>query len=346
MDKRGIHVLTGTSVEDVALEGKGIRLYVTGDKCVNADHVIVATGIEPNTDLAKDSCLELDPVNGGFLVNAEMQSMTGLYAAGDCASFYDCVVGRRREEHHNYALATGQIAGENMAGRNNRLNVQPYFWCHLAPDYEIEGAGIVDTKYPTVGVFPKSEPESLKMEENEDDVDDDKDENEDQSVSQLAHSRNIRPSYLDAQKKDTKKKETAPKDLDKNNAKGGDADGKMEEISTKTTPKETKEAMDKKKDEGAGEGDPNYDRVEDDTDVDNTLANQNFEKGVIYYLNDKQEIIGVLTLNLPGMTAHMQELIKQKKTYDDINEVTQSFDLHKKDPKKNIRKLGLKKKKH
>ncbi|CAF4676162.1 unnamed protein product, partial [Rotaria magnacalcarata] len=69
---------------------------------VTTDHVIVAVGIEPNTDLAESAGLEIDPDQGGFLVNAELQARHNIWVAGDAASFYDIKLGRRRVEHYDH----------------------------------------------------------------------------------------------------------------------------------------------------------------------------------------------------------------------------------------------------
>lgn len=49
-------------------------------KQVKADQVIVAVGVEPNTQLAEVSDLEVDKEEGGFVVNAELEARTNLYS--------------------------------------------------------------------------------------------------------------------------------------------------------------------------------------------------------------------------------------------------------------------------
>lgn len=73
-------------------------------------------GVDPNTELSDPSSLEIDPEIGGFLVNAELQARTDLWVAGDAACFYDVNLGRRRVEHHDHAVVSGRLAGENMTG--------------------------------------------------------------------------------------------------------------------------------------------------------------------------------------------------------------------------------------
>lgn len=42
--------------------------------------MIVAVGVDPNTDLAENSGLEVEPHCGGYLVNAELEARSNLYA--------------------------------------------------------------------------------------------------------------------------------------------------------------------------------------------------------------------------------------------------------------------------
>ena len=42
---------------------------------------------------------------------------SNIWVAGDAACFDDPQLGRRRVEHHDHAVVSGRLAGENMAGR-------------------------------------------------------------------------------------------------------------------------------------------------------------------------------------------------------------------------------------
>lgn len=78
------------------------------------------------------------------------------FKAGDCACFYDTKFGRRRVEHHDHAVVTGRLAGENMTGAAKPYTHQSMFWSDLGPDVGYEAIGIVDSSLPTVGVFAKA----------------------------------------------------------------------------------------------------------------------------------------------------------------------------------------------
>lgn len=86
-----------------------------------------------------------------------------MFQAGDCACFYDASLGRRRIEHHDNAVVSGRLAGENMTGAAKPYLHQSMFWSDLGPDVGYEAIGIIDPSLPTVGVFAKaSEKDSPK----------------------------------------------------------------------------------------------------------------------------------------------------------------------------------------
>lgn len=90
---------------------------------MDVDQVVIAVGVQPNTELAKTSRLETEPKIGGFLVNAELEARSDLWVAGDAACFYDVKLGRRRVEHHDHAVTSGRLAGENMTGAGESVNL-------------------------------------------------------------------------------------------------------------------------------------------------------------------------------------------------------------------------------
>ena len=59
-------------------------------------------------------------------------------------------------EHHDHAVVSGRLAGENMTGAKKPYTHQSMFWSDLGPDVGYEAIGVVDSKLPTVGVFAKA----------------------------------------------------------------------------------------------------------------------------------------------------------------------------------------------
>lgn len=175
MRKAGIRVIPGTNVVGVETRPAGdheqqssaIELKLSNGKVVEADHVLIAIGIEPNVELASSAGLELDPERGGLVTNAQLHVCKGVYAAGDLISFHDPSLGvRRRLEHYDHAILTGRLAGSNMVVSANgpsppalttrKYGVQSMFWSDLGPEIGYEAVGLVDAKLTTVGVWAEA----------------------------------------------------------------------------------------------------------------------------------------------------------------------------------------------
>ncbi|KAF4030560.1 Apoptosis-inducing factor [Phytophthora infestans] len=104
--------------------------------------------------------LERDEKNGGLVVNAQLEAVSGLFVAGNAASYYDPYLGRRRVDRYDHAVNSGLTAGRNMArslhgaGKMKTYRHQPLFRSHLpGVGVLIEGIGEVDSSLRTVGVW-------------------------------------------------------------------------------------------------------------------------------------------------------------------------------------------------
>lgn len=154
--KEGVNVIPNSTVEHVSFKDNQVNLRLNSGEELQADRVIVAVGLEPNVELANVAGLEVDPILGGFHVNSELQAKSNIWVAGDAACFYDPNLGRRRVEHHDHAVVSGRLAGENMTGAGKPYWHQSMFWSDLGPDVGYEAIGLVDSVLPTVGVWAKA----------------------------------------------------------------------------------------------------------------------------------------------------------------------------------------------
>lgn len=113
----GVNILPESQIVNVEIfNGNQLKLSLSNGNSLVVDFAIQAIGSMPNTKLAESAALETDTNLGGFVVNAELEARSNLYAAGDAACFYDPKFGRRRVEHHDHAVVSGRLAGENMVG--------------------------------------------------------------------------------------------------------------------------------------------------------------------------------------------------------------------------------------
>ncbi|CAH0718902.1 unnamed protein product, partial [Brenthis ino] len=151
----GVTVIPKIQVYDAFETPDGrVELTLSNGSSLVTDYVLVAVGTEPRDELAEPSFLELDPVNGGFLVNTELEARTHLYVAGDAASFYSQWKDTRlRLAHYGNAEEQGYVAGANMTGYWIPCNMEPHFKLKLGTSLEMEGVGEIGACMPTVGVF-------------------------------------------------------------------------------------------------------------------------------------------------------------------------------------------------
>jgi len=56
------------------------------------DQLVVAVGLDPSTELASTSGLEVDDQHGGFLVNAELEARSNVWVVSRPLSFSLCVI--------------------------------------------------------------------------------------------------------------------------------------------------------------------------------------------------------------------------------------------------------------
>lgn len=113
--KQGVQVVTDAKVESLAASGAAISARLSNGQSVEADVVIVATGVKPNLEFLEGSGIAC---KDGILVDGHMQTnVPGVYAAGDVISAVDFSTGQRSLNMIQPAAADeARIAALNMAG--------------------------------------------------------------------------------------------------------------------------------------------------------------------------------------------------------------------------------------
>ncbi|MFE4197781.1 NAD(P)/FAD-dependent oxidoreductase [Paenarthrobacter sp. NPDC056912] len=112
------------------IEGRGGRAAAvrtsTGES-LQADIVVLAAGVSPDTSLAEGAGLVL---NNGILVDSGLHtSAPDILAAGDAANALHPFTGEHhRSEHWANALNGGKVAARSMLGKAAVLDAVPYFY--------------------------------------------------------------------------------------------------------------------------------------------------------------------------------------------------------------------------
>ena len=115
---------------------------------LDADLVIVATGVRPNTEYLKQTGIEMNR-DGGIVCDPFLQtSIKDVYAAGDIASYpYWPTGSRTRTEHWITALDMGTNAAFNMMDKYVPYDTIPFFWTrHYNKSLQFIGTNAVGYK--------------------------------------------------------------------------------------------------------------------------------------------------------------------------------------------------------
>ncbi len=114
----GVDLRLGTPLTGVEVGSDGwVRAVTTPDATIDADLVVLGTGVRPGSDLAAAAGLPIGP-SRGIVTDRRMRTpVDGVWAAGDCAETVHRVTGRPV----SFALGTvankqGRVAGLNLGG--------------------------------------------------------------------------------------------------------------------------------------------------------------------------------------------------------------------------------------
>jgi NADH oxidase (H2O2-forming) len=115
MENEGLQVILGNPIEEI-IGDKRVEKAIIGEEVLNADMVIMATGIRPQIKLAKMAGCDIG--RWAILVNEKMQtSVPNIYAVGDCVEVYDAITGQNTQSPlGTTAVRQGKIAAKNIVG--------------------------------------------------------------------------------------------------------------------------------------------------------------------------------------------------------------------------------------
>ena len=121
MRQRGVNLLLGYTVEGFEDAGGRVRVLLKGEQPLEADMVVLAIGVTPDSALARDAGLALG-IKGSILVNDRMEtSIPDIYAVGDAVQVKHSVSGQDALiSLAGPANRQGRIAADNICGGGSR----------------------------------------------------------------------------------------------------------------------------------------------------------------------------------------------------------------------------------
>ncbi len=116
---RGVVLHTGTTVDSVVRSGNGaaLRVRLANGETLDADTVLSALGLHPNTELAEEAGLAVDR---GIRVDAFLQtSAPGVHALGDCAEHDGRLMPYVRPLQDQARVLAANLCGEDIRYQPN-----------------------------------------------------------------------------------------------------------------------------------------------------------------------------------------------------------------------------------
>jgi 3-phenylpropionate/trans-cinnamate dioxygenase ferredoxin reductase subunit len=123
----GVHLHFGVEAKEYIRENGRVKSVVTTKgETIDADVFGVGLGLTINTELAEGTPIK---TKTGFITDERLfTGVDGIFAAGDCAEFYDPTAGMHyRMGTWNSAGAHGKLAAINMAGGSSSYDTIPEY---------------------------------------------------------------------------------------------------------------------------------------------------------------------------------------------------------------------------
>ena len=121
MRRHGVQLALGSTVEGFASTNRGVEVLRKDEPSLQADMVVLAIGVTPDTALAKSAGLALG-IKDSILVNDRMEtSVPDIYAAGDAVQVRHAVTGQDALiSLAGPANKQGRIIADNICGMDSR----------------------------------------------------------------------------------------------------------------------------------------------------------------------------------------------------------------------------------
>ncbi len=141
--EHGVQVHLEHEIESIEADSDGnVATVQTNRGSYDADCVVIAIGVMPNTEWLADSSIAIDP-RGGITVDAGLQTRApDVFAAGDCASVQWFDGAERPEQLWYTARDQGRVAGRRLLGDAARYDRGIWY----------NSAKLMDVEYTTVGL--------------------------------------------------------------------------------------------------------------------------------------------------------------------------------------------------
>jgi NADPH-dependent 2,4-dienoyl-CoA reductase/sulfur reductase-like enzyme len=126
LEKNGVRVHLNADPTRLEGDGRVQRVVLSNGPTLPCDFVVPAIGVAANKELLRGTAIAAEKA---ILVDDHCRtSLPDIYAAGDVAAVFDPLFGKHRQiDHWDNAIASGTVAGRNMAGQDVRYDAVSTF---------------------------------------------------------------------------------------------------------------------------------------------------------------------------------------------------------------------------
>ena len=126
LQEHGVQLHNGRRAVRLEGDGRVQRVIMDNGRSIGCDFAVAAVGSHANRDLLRGTPIAAEKA---ILVDVHCRTTDPhVYAAGDCAAVFDPLFGKHRIiDHWDNAIATGTIAGTNMAGGDAKYQIVSTF---------------------------------------------------------------------------------------------------------------------------------------------------------------------------------------------------------------------------
>ena len=155
LEKHGVHLLLDTKVMGITEAGRDRLTVQTSRQSLEVDIVVLAAGVRPNSELAREAGLALG-MSGGISVDRRLRtSDPDIYAGGDCIEVRNLISG----ENTVMALGSlanrqGRIIATNISGGQSHFKGTVGTFCLKLFDFGISKAGLTFRQAKETGFDP------------------------------------------------------------------------------------------------------------------------------------------------------------------------------------------------
>ncbi|HOW14852.1 FAD-dependent oxidoreductase [Methanosarcina sp.] len=157
LEALGVEVITEEPVVLPESFWKQRTLFIKDGK-LHADLVLLATGVKPETWLAREAGITIGK-SGGIVVNEMLQVKAGekflshVYAGGECAEVTDLITGETRlSQLGTTARRMADVIGNNITGKHSTFGPLADPWVAVAGDLQFGGVGLTSGQAEKQGI--------------------------------------------------------------------------------------------------------------------------------------------------------------------------------------------------